>query len=83
MFFFDKTGPQHVTKCVRLFGNKVILELISEGVAWSKAPRSDVQNRKLFWGIHFEQWLGARPPSLFLVEVVLQHPPILCQQNHP
>ena len=61
--FFDQTGPQHVTKFVSLFGKKLILELISEAVAWSKAPRSNAQKKHHF-GIHFEQWLGARPRSL-------------------
>ena len=41
--FLDKMGPQNVTKFVSLFGKKLILELISEAVAWSKAPRSDAQ----------------------------------------
>ena len=64
VLFFDKTGPQHVTKFVSLFGKQLILELISEAVAWSKAPRSNAQKKHHF-GIHFEQWLGARPRSLF------------------
>ena len=74
VLFFDKTGPQNVTKFVSLFGKKLILELISEAVAWSKAPRSNAQKKTHLFGIHFEQWLGARPRSLFLVEVVLQNP---------
>ena len=47
-FVFYKTGPQNVTKVVSLFGKKLILELISEAVAWSKAPRSNAQTKKLF-----------------------------------